>query len=171
MSSRSPEYEKEVVRTLRLVRGLIYAGMAIVGAFALLGVLGFVVNVSRGGTRMTTSGGGDVHAPLRAGISLANTTGAGLSSRVALLTVERGATLTVTARAQGMDSTATLPETWKLYFTDNTQQPMQVERLSTAGDGVTIRASLEVPPGKTVQFLHVDPDASYGDMYFDIPPG
>ena len=98
---------------------------------------------------------------------------AGLQTEVTILTVQRdGETLTVTARARGLEATAAaLPETWKLYFTDNTRQPMQVEVRQTAQDGVTIRASLEIPAGKALQFLHVDPDPSPGDMYFDIPPG
>ena len=173
MSTRSPEYEQEVVRTLRLVRGLIYGAMAVVGVFALLAMLGLVVNlVAVGGSGTTSTAGQDLHAPLRAGTNLGNTTEAGLHTGATILTAERaGEGLTVTARVTGMDATAALPETWKLYFTDNTQQPMQVEVLGTTKEGVTIRATLEIPAGKLLQFLHVDPDASHGDMYFDIPPG
>lgn len=178
MSNRSPEYEQEVVRTLRLVRGLIYAAMAVVGVFALLALLGLVVNLvvfgssSSSGPIVRLTNGQDVHAPLRTGSVLRNTTLAGLQTEVTILTVYRdGEALTVTARARGMDAAAAAPETWKLYFTDNTQQPMQVEVLQTAQDGVTIRASLEIPAGKALQFLHVDPDPSPGDLYFDIPPG
>ena len=174
MSNRSPEYEEEVVRTLRLVRGLIYAAMAVVGVFVLLALLGLVVNlVAVGSSSERSPAGQNVHAPLRTGSTLRNTTGAGLQTEVTILTAQRdGETLTVTARARGLDATtAALPETWKLYFTDNTRQPMQVEVRQTAQDGVTIRASLEIPVGKALQFLHVDPDPSPGDMYFDIPPG
>ena len=177
MSSRSPEYEEEVVRTLRLVRGLIYGAMAVVGGFLLLLLLGVVLSLSIGSRSSGSSGpaeriGQDVHATFQPGASLSNRSGSGQLSKVTILTAERaGEGLTVTARVTGMDATAALPETWKVYFTDNTQQTMQTEVLGTTKDGTTIRATLEVPAGKSLQFLHVDPDASHGDMYFDIPPG
>jgi hypothetical protein len=172
MPNRTPEYEQEVVRTLRLVRGIIYTVMALVGAFALFAVLAFVLSVTVSGSSGDSSGGGtDAHAPLRAGTKLGNSTAAGLFAEVTIRTVQRDSRLTVTANVRGMNATAALPETWKLYLTDNTQQPMQVEVLETTRDGVTIRASLDIPAGKTPQFLHVDPDTSHGDLYFDIPPG
>ena len=172
MTNRSPEYEQEVMRTLRLVRGLIHAVMGIVAAFAIIAVLGLVLGLTVRGGSNGSQRGADMHAPLRAGTTLGNTTEAGLFAKVTILTVERvGERLTVTSRVRGMDANAALPETWKLYFTDNTQQSMQVDVLGTARDGVTIRASLEIPAGKSPQFLHVDPDASHGDMYFDVPPG
>jgi hypothetical protein len=175
MSSRTPEYEQEVVRTLRLVRGLIYAVMGIAAAFALFAVLAFVLSVtvssSSGGSPNVRHAGIDMHAPLKAESTLGNTTESGLFAEVTIQAVRRDSRLTVTASVRGMNATAALPETWKLYLTDNTQQPMQVEVLETTRDGVTIRASLEIPAGKTPQFLHVDPDASHGDLYFDIPPG
>ena len=72
MSGRSPEYEQEVVRTLRLVRWLIYGAMAVVGGFLLLMLLGLVLSLSIGFKSSGSSGpaqriGQDVHAPLESG--------------------------------------------------------------------------------------------------------
>jgi hypothetical protein len=32
-----------------------------------------------------------------------------------------------------------------------------------------VRASAEIPPGSSAEFVQFNPDGSHGDLYFDVP--
>ena len=167
---RSPEFEHEAVRTMRLLRVFIYV---VFGVFAVMGallLLGVVASFAVGGGRVVAAPGSDQHAALKAGSTLHASTEAGLVGDVRILSVERSATaITLTARVKGMDAAAALPNAWQVYLWGDTRAPMRAQQLSSGKDGVVVRATVAIPPGSAAEFVQFNPDSSHGDLYFDVP--
>lgn len=161
--AQSPELEREVRRTLRLVRWVIYAGMGLVALLLVMGIAGLVFAFAGGSS--SGSDGSDVHAPLRQGATLNVTTedGRKVTATISELMWAQGPQIVVSIR--GGEPVSTELDRWTLYLDDNTQLAMRGEDVG-AGE---YRFALDgtVPGGKSVRFVHFNPDDSHGDMYFD----
>jgi hypothetical protein len=160
-----PEYEREVIRTLRLVRIAVTLLLGAVAIMAILGVLGIVFGLAFGGNDGSDGRGTDVHARLTAGSAVTNTTedGRKIEARILELTWAQGPQVLV--RIEGGEPVSTELTRWYLYLDDNTRLAMTG---STRGDGTYFFAlDGTIPAGKSVQFVHFNPDDSHGDIYFD----
>jgi hypothetical protein len=161
------EYEHEATRTLRLVRRTIYLALAVAVMCLLVLVAAYVVSSTGGGT-LTSSSGSDAHAPFEAGATAHVTTESGMAVSVTILKASMGSSPVILASSTGAEPISAAAGRWALYFDDNTQVPL----IATAVDGGRYSLSLEAPiaAGKTVRFVHYDPDDSQGDIYFDLQP-
>lgn len=163
----SLEFERDAVRTMRLVRILIYCIFGILAVVGVLLVLGVAAGVAFGG-HAASGVGSDQHADLKAGEALHASTEAGTTGDVTILNVEQDATsLTVTAKVQGMAGTP--PGAWQVYLWGDTRAPMTAQQISSDKGGEVVRASVELPPGSAAEFVQFNPDSSHGDLYFDVP--
>ena len=160
----SPELEREVRRTLRLGRWVIYAGLVLVGVMIVLSVLGLVFAVS-GGDSTSGSDGSDVHTPLRQGATLGVTTEAGryVTATIKELTWAQGPQIVVAIK--GGEPLSTELDRWTLYLDDNTQLAMRGEAVGSGEYRFALDGT--IPGGKAVRFVHFNPDDSHGDLYFD----
>lgn len=167
--SHSPEFEREAVRTMRLFRVLMYIVFGVLALVCVLLVVGVVASFAFGG-HSVVSAGADQHADLKAGAALHASTEAGVTGDVQILSVQRDAsTMTITAKVKGMAGAATLPNSWQVYLWGDTRAPMSAQQVSANSDGVVVRASAEIPPGSSAEFVQFNPDGSHGDLYFDVP--
>ncbi|MGH2633202.1 MAG: hypothetical protein ACRDG3_07315 [Tepidiformaceae bacterium] len=154
---------------MRLFRVLTYCVFGVLAAVGVLLVVGVAASFAFGG-HLSASAGSDQHADLKAGAALHASTEAGTSGDVTILSVQQdAASISVTAKVKGMDGAATLPNTWQVYLWGDTRAPMTAQQLSSSKDGTVIRASAEIPPGSAAEFVQFNPDASHGDLYFDVP--
>jgi hypothetical protein len=167
----TPEAEREIIDTARLIRRVIYGVLILLGAGLLLSVVVGLASAFGGGT--IQGRGTDIHAPLKAGATASLTTEAGAQAKVRILAVTEDATsIRILVRTTGLDPQAASPETWRMYLANNTRDPVLVEQqLETATQDpefwLTWRRS---SPSPEPLYLHFNPDSSRGDIYFDILP-
>lgn len=163
--THSPEYEREVVRTLRLVRVALTLLLGAIAVMAVLGVIGMVFSLAFGGSSSSASGT-DVHAPLAPGSAVTATTedGRSVEARILELTWAQGPQVLV--RVKGGEPVSSELTRWYLYLDDNTRLAMT----GTARADGTVFYTLDgtIPAGKSVRFVHFNPDDSHGDVYFDV---
>lgn len=167
--AHSPEYEREVISTLRLVRLVIQLGLLLIGLMLVAGILGFAVSFAT--VRGASSGqvhsvGQDLHAPLRAGSSINLTTEAGLKASAAITNVTWAQGPVVTARITSAAGAAVRLDNWLLYLDDNTR--LQMTGQSLGNNEYRFALDGTIPAGKSVRFVHFNPDESHGDIYFDV---
>ena len=160
----SPELEREVRQTLRLVRWIIYAGIGLAALFLVTGIGGLVFAFAGGGSS-SGGDGSDVHTPLRQGATLEITTEAGhqVNATIRQLTWAQGPQVVVAIK--GGEPVSTALDRWTLYLSDDTQLAMTGQAVG----GGEYRFALDgtIPGGRSVRFVHFNPDDSHGDMYFD----
>jgi hypothetical protein len=162
--AHSPEYEREVIRTLRLVRIAVTLLLGAVALVAVLGVLGILFSLAFGGDS-SNGGGADVHGRLTAGGVVTVTTADGRKVEARILELAWAQGPQVLVRVKGGEPVSTQLDRWYLYLDDNTRLAMD----GTARGNGTFFFALAgtIPAGKSVRFVHFNPDDSHGDIYFD----
>lgn len=166
--THSPEYEREVISTLRLVRLVIQLALLGIGIMLVLGILMAVGGLvfARSTSGVIHSAGQDMHAPLRNGSSISNTTEVGLRVSATIKDVSWAQGPVVTAKIASANGATVRLDNWYLYLDDNTRLQMTGQALANGDYRFALDGS--IPGGKNVRFVHFNPDDSHGDIYFDV---
>jgi hypothetical protein len=147
---------------VRIAVTLLLGALAVM---AVLGVLGIVFSLAFGGDSSKGSGA-DAHGRLTAGSVVTVTTADGRKVEARILELAWAQGPQVLVRIKGGEPASTELTRWYLYLDDNTRLAMD----GTARGNGTFFFALAgtIPGGKSVRFVHFNPDDSPGDIYFDV---
>lgn len=156
----SPEYEREVLSTLRFFRGALTTALVFIGLIVLVSILGALLSRQR---NESAGAAQDIHAPLTIGAVAETDTESGrkVAAVIEGLTWEQGPVLDV--KVEGV---AVAPGAWTFVLEDGTV--LELDATRNADGTVHLRFPGSLPAGSKVRFVHFNPDASHGDLYFDV---